>query len=217
MGTLFMGGAFSLVIIIWTLISIPLTVIIYFRCSRHLLLVLGTLLGSIIFLLGVTGQFSAMVSSLINLGNSISKFGTTEIAVGETVSKARIPFYIGTLITIVFFCLLIIMIKIKKGTLQKWVVWSGWIIFLLFTTIFTYARQSLNSNSAQSIGKLMGSPEKIIPYVKAGRLSLITSVLLSFVYLLIAVLVTIHKSKKEEKQTGEKQSTDSSSSDPNTD
>lgn len=216
MSTLFMGGTFPIIIVVWTLISIALVVTIYFRSSRHLLLVLGTLLGSIIFLLGVTGQFSGLLGSLINLGNSISKFGTPEIAVEETIRKAGLPFYMGTLITIIFFTILTIMIKIKKGTLQKWVVWIGWIIFLLFTTIFTYARQSLNVNSVQSIGKLMKYPEQLLPFIKAGRLSLITSILLSFVYLLIAVLVTIHKSKKEEEQTGKDQSTDSSSSDSNT-
>lgn len=213
MSTIFMGGVFSLIIVIWTIISIALIVTIHFRSSRHLLLILGTLLGSTIFLIGVTSQFSGLLGALINLGNSISQFGTPEIAVEETIRKASLPFYMGTVITIIFFCILTIMIKIKKGTLRKWVVWISWLIFLLFTIIFTYARQSLNVNSVQSIGKLMENPEQLLPFIKAGRLSLITAILLCFVYLLIAILATIHKSKKEKEQPAEKNSTDSSSSD----
>lgn len=205
MKALLTGGIFSWIVILWSIISIIFIIIMYKRSPKHILIILGTFLGSIIFSLGVTGLFAGL-SRTLRLSASIA-YPEIENLVIEGNRIARIPFSIGTVVIIIYFVILSIIVTIKKGILKKWSLWIGWLIFLFFTFVLSWLRHSLNVNLIKGFGKITTLsdtiPETIYPFIRTGRLAVFTSLLLSLIYLLVAILITIRKGKKKKIQTAE--------------
>ena len=186
-------GLFSWMVILWSILSLILIFIMFVRSPKHILVILGTLLGSIIFLIGITGLFSSINRAFITIGNMASVDITS--VVQEGASKAKVPFYFGTIATIIFFCILSVLTIVKKGIFKKWSIWIASFIFIFSTLLLTFARQSMNINLAKAIGKFAALestiPELIYPFIKAGRLAVFTALSLSIVYFLVTILVTI--------------------------
>ena len=131
MSVIISGGIFSWMTVIWTIISIILVILMYKRSPKHLLVVLGTLLGSIIYSLGVIGLFSG----ISNILRTLASVATIDISnsILEGTRFVKIPFSLGTILTVIFFGILTLIISVKKGPFKKWSIWAGYLIFFLFT------------------------------------------------------------------------------------
>jgi hypothetical protein len=184
--------------LIWSIISIILIVLMYKRSPKYLLVIVGTLLGSIIYSLGVIGLFSG----ISNILRTLSSVATTDIynSILEGTRIIKIPFSIGTILTVIFFGILSLLISVKKARFNKWSLWAGFLIFFVFTFSFSYNRYSLMADLLTGFGKLM-EPDTVqrvfSPLLRTGRIPFITALSLSLVYLLVAILFTFHKPKKE--------------------
>jgi len=199
MHTLFVGDLFSWIVVVWAIFSIVLTFVMYKHISKNILILLGTLFGGIIFAFGVSGLFSGFNGFL----REMAHLQISEIqGIKEGIRLARIPFSVGTIATIIYFIVLAIAVTIKKGALKKWSLWVGWFIFFFFTFIISNIRKSMFTALVKGITKSFGFgdtlPEQLELFLKAGKVAIFTSILLSIVYLLIAIFGTIYK-KREKK------------------
>ncbi len=200
--TFLSNGIFSFFILLWTIISIVLIALLYKRSNKSVILLTGTLLGSIIFMLGAHSYFSGLPGALRLLPTT--SYLDIENMIFQVNSQIRVPFSISTIFTILYFVLLSIVIMLKKAALRKWSIWLGLIIFILCVPIHSYMRYSMNLKLLGAFGKMTTTlnqiPTFFYPFVKTGRIILLTSILLSVVYLLVAILLTIRKKKKSAPQ-----------------
>jgi hypothetical protein len=211
------GGMYSVFIFVWMIISLAIFIAVFRRLHKQLLIVLGSLLGSILFLMGIMGFFSG----LANVMRSIGETATSSIAgaLNEGIRYAQIPFTIATIATVLFFIIIAILIFVKKQPFKRWSIWAGFFIFFLLSFMPAFYRQTLNTRLLKGVGKIMGHgdtiPAQILPVVRAGKMVVITSFALLMVFLLIAILASIHKrtkkpAVKEEEAPSEKQAPQSS-------
>jgi hypothetical protein len=195
MKMLFAGGVYSLLIFFWMVISLVILIVLYKRLSKQILIVIGTALGSILFTMGTMGFFSGLANVLRSIGNAASM--SIPVALNEGISYARIPFTFATVLTVLFFIVMTILIFTKKQPFKKWSVWAGFFIFFLLSFVPAFYRQAMNTKLLRGIGRIMGHgdtiPEQILPIVRGGRMVVITSFAMLIVYLLVAVLASIHK------------------------
>jgi|GEM_PF-4515396 len=196
--TFLSGGIFSVLVVLWTIISIVLLAFLYRVSSRSNLLIIGTLLGSIIFVFGAYGFFSGLLRT-VRVAQSLSTLDIANMLILAN-REARVPFSIGTIFTIIYFIILSIVVVLKKTPFKKWALWVGFTIFVLFVPLNSYLRYSMNLKLLKGFGKIVTTlnqvPRALYPFVKTGRMVVLTSILLTIVYLLVAVLLTIHKKAK---------------------
>jgi len=199
MRLLLSGGIFSWLVFLWGVISFVIAIIMYKRCPKHVFLMLGTLLGSILFAFGATGLFSGLSRTLRTL--AITSVPDIKSLVLEGINRAKIPFSIGTLMTIIYFAFLCFLIIMKKGIIKKWSLWVGWGTLLFFTLLLSTVKHSLNVNLIKGFVKIVTTgdtiPETLYPFIGAGRMSILTSVCFSLVYLFVIILFTIRKVRQK--------------------
>lgn len=212
---LFVGGLHSMLVFAWLVISLVIFFLCYKRLSKQMLIVIGSVLGSILMTLGIMGFFSGLANVMRTIGETASL--TVQSALDEGIHYARIPFSFAIVATIIYFIVITILIVMKKQPFKRWALWAGCTIFLLLSFAPAIYRQMMNTRLLQGIGRIMGHgdtiPVQILPIVRAGRSVVITTLALFVVYLLVAVLATIFKRKmkpdaadqtpaKEEKKEG---------------
>ncbi len=192
-------GLFSWLIIVWAIISTVLIAVLFKRLSKHILLIAGTLLGGILFALGATGLFSGLTYALRSLATSAPI--DVESILLESTRVAHVPFSVGTVLTIIYFAIIIVVLLAKKGTLKKWSLWIGFIIFFVFTFLSSYYRHSMNVQLLKGFAKMVGLtdtiPEQMYPLIRASRTVVITALFLSIAYFLIAILITLRRGKQK--------------------
>ena len=199
-GILLGAGFFSWLVIIWALISIALVIIFYKRLSKHTLIFLGTFLGGIIFTLGLMGFSSGLGSMLRTI--AVTKTSSIENLLTNGIQKAKFPFSLATIVTVIYFAVLSIFVIVKKEFVKKWSLWIGWFIFIILTVVPAMTKYSLNTKLLSGVGKILGGENNTIgqlkPLLKAERFTIYISILLSIAYLLITILVTLYKRVKKE-------------------
>jgi hypothetical protein len=199
MKTLLTGGMYSLLIFAWTIIAIAVFVVCYKRLAKHLLIVVGSALGSILFSIGTLGFFSGLTHVMRAIGETATP--SIQATLMEGIRYARIPFSLATVLTIIYFIIISILIILRKQPFKKWAIWIGFLVFFLFSFLPAFYRQTMNTQFLRGVSKVMGFgdriPLQIVPLVRAGRMAVITSFAMLMVYLLIAILLTIHKRAKK--------------------
>lgn len=195
------GGVYSILIFFWMVISIAIIVVLYKRLSKQMLIVTGSALGSILFSMGIMGFFSGLTNVIRTVGETASL--STSGALNEGIRFAQIPFTLSTIATVLYFIIIAILIALKKQPFKRWSIWAGFFIFFLLTFVPAFYRQSMNTRLLKGIGAIMGHketmPMQFLPLVRAGRMVVITAFALLIVYLLAAILSSIHKREKKPK------------------